>query len=336
MRFLAFLLVFLGLCATELRAADSRFAVEVKIDVTDVNASRAREKAMVEANRAAFKELAKRITTDSGFSQLANLSDTQLVNFVKEVSILSEKVSDVRYVAELRIGVNEGLLKQYMQEKGIPLLVQTSSKIVVVPVFRSTANAVPQLWEEGNPWRNIWNNSIDSTLVNAEGNGLVDATQALQADGVALEKIMRLNNADDAYVLDAVLENEGLNVQATSYSGDNFAVYVPKSNDVFNDAMRQVTAKIGKRLQQQSVAESTQVEEVMVLYDFKGLGQWVRTERELRAMPLIKDIVVQAMGTDKVQFKMQYAGTAERLLSNLQNRHYNLIDQGNFFLMEKF
>ena len=113
----------LCLAAFPAQAADERFAVEINVDVTDSNASLARERAMSEANRAAIVEVAKRITTSEGAARLAAMTDDQLINFIKEVLVISEKTSNVRYIANLRVVLNEGMLRQYMQERDIPLLI---------------------------------------------------------------------------------------------------------------------------------------------------------------------------------------------------------------------
>lgn len=81
----------LCLSAFPAQAADERFAVEINVDVTDSNASLARERAMSEANRAAIVEVAKRITTSEGAARLAAMTDDQLINFIKEVLVISEK-----------------------------------------------------------------------------------------------------------------------------------------------------------------------------------------------------------------------------------------------------
>ena len=75
------------------------YNAEITVDVTAENASVAREKAMTEANRQAYTAVAKRVTTADGVRRLNELNDAQILNFIKEVSIISEKASNVRYIA---------------------------------------------------------------------------------------------------------------------------------------------------------------------------------------------------------------------------------------------
>lgn len=340
MRFGLWLFLVLMVLVPQVYAADSRFTVEVDVDVTDNNASLAREKAMTGANRAAFKELAKRITTEEGVGQLALLTDTQLVNFVKEVSVLSEKVSDVRYMAKLKVVVNEQLLKQYMSEKGIPLLVQTSSKVVIVPLYKEAENAPLQLWEGTNLWRSTWAGNMNSDFVNIPDNGAnyatLDTGKAAAMDAMALDKIMRLNNADDVYVVTAVQESGSLKIFAASYNGDSFGMEIPGAGgEAVNQAMQAVEEKISSRFRQQSIVDNSSVAEVMVLYDFNTMGDWVKTEKLLKSIPLIKEVRVEAMAAHKVQFQLAYLGDGERMLNALRAKSLYLIDHGTFYVLQK-
>ena len=120
-------ILFLGIFFSIAAHADERFTVEIKVDVTDDNASVAREKAMNGANRAAITAVARRISTSEGANKIADMTDAQLVNFIKETSVVNEKNSNIRYMADLRIVINEDLLKEYMKEREIPLIGQNNN-----------------------------------------------------------------------------------------------------------------------------------------------------------------------------------------------------------------
>ena len=223
----------LCLAAFPAQAADERFAVEINVDVTDSNASLARERAMSEANRAAIVEVAKRITTSEGAARLAAMTDDQLINFIKEVLVISEKTSNVRYIANLRVVLNEGMLRQYMQERDIPLLIQSNTRVLIIPIFRESSSDAPMLWESSNLWRQAWDSARGGmvvTLIPLPTSGtnysIIDANKAQALDGPALDKLMRVNGADEVYVLDAVYTEDGLEVQATSYSGNTTTIKV--------------------------------------------------------------------------------------------------------------
>ncbi|MBP5399829.1 MAG: hypothetical protein J6Y53_05405 [Alphaproteobacteria bacterium] len=121
-------------------AADDYFSI-VDVDVTDVNAAVAREKAMAQANRKAVNEAAENFTDSRGMEVVYGLSGEQISYFIKEATVLEEKSSDVRYIAKLKVKVQNDILRQYLQEKGLSEY-GNSNEINVIYVFDKLANWV--------------------------------------------------------------------------------------------------------------------------------------------------------------------------------------------------
>ena len=329
-------------------AADERYAVEVSVDVTDSSASAAQERAMNEANRAAVAAVAKRITTADGVARLSAMTDDQLINFIKEVSVVEEKSSAVRYIATLRVVLNEDMLKQYMKERDIPVMVQTNSKILVVPVFREFSSDAPQLWESSNMWKQAWDAApADGVvrLVSLPASGanysIMDGRKAVAMDGEALDKLMRLNGADDVYVLDATYDGiDGLVIRAASYSGDIRTIRVegPRSSgmELFNKAVDEVKKQLENRITEKSLSEASLEDTIVVLYNFGRLPEWVAMEQELRSMNLVSNIETQALGAGRVQFKLSFVSSMDKLVQALRSRSIRLIEHGSYYTLEKY
>lgn len=340
------------LTAAAAQAEDGRYEVEVAVDVTDQNASLARERAMAEANRSALMEVANRVTTSEGAAVLTQLNDNQLLNFIKEVAVVSEKASGVRYLATLRIKFNEGILKQYLSEKGMPILVMNTSRVLILPVFRDSSAGQPQLWEDTNVWKKVWeekaprNRSVKYAVAEANGtnDAVIDAERALSLDGVALDKLYRLNGVDDIYIVEGYYDGvDGAVVNMHSYkSGSNAfeKIRVPGDRDsgeaLWEKAMSLVTAKIENRLKQQSVMESSVESSAAVMYSFDSMSDWLATERRLKDIAAVKEVTIEALGSGRVQFRLVYRGSDEKLLQGLRSKNFDLINHGNFFILEKY
>lgn len=329
-------------------AADERFTVDINVDVTDANASTAREKAMNEANRAAVLAVTKRISTAEGVSRMGSLNENQLINFIREVSVIEEKTSPVRYIAHLRIVLNEDMLKQYMKERDIPLLLAGGGKILVLPVFREFSSDKPMLWESANPWKQAWDNADNTSAVtfvslpaNAFNYSAVSADQALALDGEALTKVIHANNASDAYVLDATYDGiEGLLVRASSYNGDSQTIRVPGSRssgaELFTHAVEAVKKQLEGQISAQNISENSLENSMIVLYNFNRLPEWATAEQALSNTPSINDVNVQAFTSNKAQLKLTYVGTEDKLIKLLNSQGYTLRNRGNHYLLEKY
>lgn len=335
------------ICVSSAQAADERFAVDINVDVTDSNASLARERAMNEANRAAIVQVAKRITTTEGAIRLGAMTDEQLINFIKEVSVNSEKSSNIRYIASLRVVLHEGMLRQYMEERQIPLLADNDSRILIIPIFREFENDKPLLWEGNNLWRMAWenssgNNSIKFIPLAASGTNymLIDANKAAAADGEALNKLMMVNGADDVYVLDAVYdETDGLTIQATSYKGNRQTIKVTGDKslgiELFKDAVAETKQQLEQQYQEQNLQENNKENTQTILFNFHTLSEWIRTEQLLRRLPGVQDIETQAMGTNRIQFNLIYTGSLDKLLYALREKAYTLTESNGYAVLEK-
>lgn len=342
-----FLLFFLTIAAFNVYAAEERYSIEVNVDVTDENASVAQEKAMNEANRAAIIAVAQKLTTQEGVNKFVSMTNEQLVNFIKEVSLIEEKRSPIRYMASLKVVLNEDVLKQYMKERNIPLVTQ-GEKIIIIPIFREFSSDSPMLWENANLWKQAWDTQDSNgviRLVSIPTSGtnysIMDGNKALRMDGEALDKLMRLNGADDVYVLDATYNGiEGLNIKAMSFNGDMFTTTVdgPRSSEqeLFNKAATQVQNELQNRLAKKSIDETTNENVIVLLYEYNQLTDWVNTKNHLKTINQITNIQVQAIGNGKIQLKLTYAGNFEKLVNALRNLSYRLIEQNNYFTLSQY
>ena len=324
----------------------SLYETDISVDVTSENASVAREKAMNEANRQAVMTVAGRITTPSGAAVLNNLNDNQILNFIKEVTVQSEKVSDVRYLAQLKITINSDILKAYLQEKNAPFAMVAESKVIIIPLFREFSTDTPLLWEAGNLWRQAWENNpqtsgpvkIYSLGTNAENK--ITAAQALQMNGIILDQIATDNQTRNIYIADAVYDGiDGLDITLYAYNdGAQETVKVPGSrgSQLFADAVQSISDKLTAKFQQQSRTISQAQNEITVLYAFSSLRNWVEIQNLLKNTSGINAITVDALGTGKVQFKLRFTGTEEHLLYSLRDKNLNLKPYGSFYNLERY
>lgn len=332
------------------QAEDSLYTVDVNVDVTDVNAAQAREKAMVAANRKAFETVVRKLTTSQGSSSLLRLSDDKIINFIKEVSVVSEKSSNVRYLADLKVTVSEPILKAYMNEKDIQSVVAAASKVVVIPVFREFEADRPLLWEDNNIWRKAWENKaprnslvkINSIPLTDISRAEIDADKALAFDAQALQEVALNNNASDVYVADAVYDGiDGLKVKLYSLKSSNAGeiLIVPgdrnMSDDLFARAIDEVSSKIENKVKAANIAESQLMSSIEVVYNFNSISEWIRTEKSLRTIAYVRNIQVEAMGAGKVQFKLEFVGSDDKVWAALRNKGFNLKDYGGFYLLER-
>ena len=331
-RFLFLLSLFCSLLSQPAAAEDmSLYDADISVDVTAATASAARETAMNEANRQAVMTVARRLTTAEGASVLNHLNNNQILNFIKEVTVGEEKVSDIRYIANLKITINAEIIKAYLSEKNAPVAIVEESTIIIIPTFREFATDTPLLWEENNPWLQAWNTNAQTSgpvkilpLGNTYANSIT-AAQALQMNGIALDGITAGEQTPNLYIADAIYDGiDGLDVTLYAYkNGSQETVKIPGSRgeQLFNDAVRKVKETLLAKVQQQSQTVSQSSSEITVLFAFNALRDWMKVQQALKNTAGVDSLTIDALGAGKVQFKLRFTGGEDRLLHHLRDKN---------------
>ncbi len=350
MRKFLFLFLCLAVFAAGIKkaAADNggNYTAEVRIDITSDNAANARDKGMKEAYRSAFMAVASRTTNEEGLARLENLTDEQLINFIKEATVVSEKASDVRYIATLRITINNDLLKTFMQEQNINYVVTSPSNVLVIPVFREYAGDTPLLWEEKNLWRKTW----ETTPITSSPNIYVSIPEdsintmfltgekAVSLDGQALDKISAHMGTENIFVLDALYNGiEGLKITILPYHGGNTRtvnIKGARGPELFGAALPEIVRQIDEEIHKNQIDAGSSPHDIMVLFDSRRLSDWLQAEKKIKEINIVSSVKTIAMGKGKVQALLTYIGSLENLTRSLREKSLILNGYDNFYTLE--
>ena len=141
-------------------AADPRYEADVNVDVTAATVTEAKKQAMAKAVRDGLNEVVLSISTAQSADEINKLNDNQLQHFVSGIMVLMEKSSDVRYIADLRISVNEDILKAYLAENNMPLVAGEEQDVLAVPLLEKEDGTL-DLWSDENIWRQAFQQRRD-------------------------------------------------------------------------------------------------------------------------------------------------------------------------------
>ena len=129
-----------------------RFEADVSVDITDKTVVDAKKKALSKAMRDGLKEVILGISTDESVIEINKLKDNQLEHFISGIMVLMEKTSDVRYIADLRVSVNGDILKAYLKENNLPIIIGEEKEILAIPLFEDKQGQL-DVWSDDNIWR---------------------------------------------------------------------------------------------------------------------------------------------------------------------------------------
>lgn len=158
-------------------AANPLMVTGVIIDKTAENAVVAREEAMADARRAAFRKLAQAHMPEQAAADLPLPDDATLGALVQDLEIKRERLSATRYVGDFTVRFSEAV-RQFIPvaaardtsndyfpgadqphptaQAPVPAgHVRLSAPVVILPYLQNIAGQMI-LWGEPNPWREVW------------------------------------------------------------------------------------------------------------------------------------------------------------------------------------
>eukprot|EP01093_Parvamoeba_rugata_P018539 TRINITY_DN792_c0_g1_i5.p1 TRINITY_DN792_c0_g1~~TRINITY_DN792_c0_g1_i5.p1 ORF type:complete len:250 (-),score=59.98 TRINITY_DN792_c0_g1_i5:50-799(-) len=199
----------------------------VHVDESAETAAAAREKALEIGQRKAFEEVIARLTLPEDRAGLQMPAGSEITNMVRDFGVSNEKTSSVRYIADMTVRFKDDELRRFLRFRDISFAELQSKPVMIVPVYRTSGYVT--LWDDPNPWRDVWaRNVATSGLVPIKAPigdltdiGTVSAEQAENGSMERLAALAKRYGADVAVVASADVSGatgaETVDVTVTRY-----------------------------------------------------------------------------------------------------------------------
>lgn len=336
-----FLSILLGIEFCKTAIAAPSYEADVNVDVTAKSVVEAKKAAMAKAQRDGLSEVLLNISTSKSIDKINELTDKQLEHFISGVTVLMEKSSDVRYIADLRISVNEDILKAYMAENDMPLIVGEEQDVLVIPLLEKEDGEL-DLWSDENTWRQAW-----LSKKNKKKGNLNLITIDKNLGNIAAVKLKRIFDMTDGEYYELADFNKVSGVYVLKYSLKDGMVYLKDypgreaaSADVkdltFDKALEAVLPyfkDVKKDAKAETVAKEVYEEQVEVVYNYDKLTEWTSLKHILENHPQVRDVAVVSMANGKVHFNFKFSGVWEKLQANLEILGYKLTKTGEYYVI---
>jgi hypothetical protein len=355
---LALLLVLVAAPQRAVRADDDPFSATVAVDATSDTVAKARDLARIDGQRRALTAVAERLTGGPGTAKLPKLSDTQITDLVASFEVANEKMSAVRYVADYTFHFRAADVRKLLQTAGITITEPNAAgdagsnptdtgikAIVVLPVYQTSERAT--LWDEPNPWRQVWTQrtgtSAGTRLVVPAGDAgdalAIDADKARAGDAGALAAIARKNGADEVLVMLAAQRSGdpgGLDVTVKRYRlgqlVDTHADSVDANpgeaqSPLFRRAADTIASDINSGWKNVKEPGAGSPARLVATLPINGLDDWLKLRDRIAALPAVRKIDVKSLSRQEAAIEIQYAGTIDQLKTSLAGINLDL--QGN-------
>lgn len=342
-----------ALLAFPAMAQDIFTVTGVHVDESAETAAAARERALEIGQRLAFEEVVARITLPEDRAGLQIPDTAEITNMVRDFGVSNEKTSSVRYIADMTVRFKDDELRRYLRFRDVSFAELQSKPVMIVPVYRTSGYV--SLWDDPNPWREVWSRNIATSglvPIKAPIGDLTDIStvSAEQAENGAMDKLAQLARrygADVAVVASADVTGpvggESVNVTITRYDPNGAPqIFGVQENTLPNETLNETLVRAAKSVQDQladgwkraNLINYSTGGSLMVFIPITGLQDWAKIEDKLIGLPVVRNSRVVAMSRREVQLSLEFVGSTEQLQTALNQQNLNLSRMGELWFIQ--
>lgn len=306
----------------------------IPVDATAQTATAAREAALAEGHREAYRRLMSRLVLEADAAYVPNLNQAQIAQLIQDFSVVDEKTSAVRYLAELTFRFKPEAVRDLFRDHGLRFTETRSKPLLVLPIYLAPTGEV-LLWEEANLWAFAWaGRNLREELVplliplgDLGDVAAVDVERAVAGDSGALSDIALRYGAEGVLVVQAGLVGdpvEGdarLDVVADRYDGSAWRIYAGTivqqhpggADDLFDAAIDAVVASAQSDWKADNHLSFDDRRMLSAIVPVTELGDWLEVKKRLADIASIVGMDLVYLTRQYAQVDIAYIGDEERL-----------------------
>ncbi len=306
----------------------------IKVDVTAETATAAREAALAEGHRAAYRRLMARLVLEEDAAYVPDLTQGEIAQLIQDFSVVDEKTSAVRYLAELTFRFKPDAVREVFRSNHLRFTETRSKPLLVLPIYLTPTGEV-LLWEEANLWAFAWaGRDLSEELVplliplgDLGDVAAIDARRAVAGDGDAMSDIALRYGAEGVLVAQAGLVGDPvdgdarLDVVADRYDGSAWRVYAdsvvqsqPGGVDaLFDTAIDAVVAGAQAEWKAANHLSFDEQRMLSAIVPVTALGDWLEVKKRLADIASIVGLELVYMTRQYAQVDIAFIGDEERL-----------------------
>ncbi len=312
----------------------------VSVDESAPSAAEAKQAAMADALATAFDALLRRLTLRRDHGRLPEPEPAVLEAAMRQVQVLEERQSPVRYLARVSVGFHPEPVRALLHEAGIPFSEAVSGRVAVFPVY--DWGALRLLFEDANPGRAAWagrpaaNDPVPLVVPPAGDAAMPAANSAAEGDRARLLQAAARIGARRALVAHAVYRLEAqrtrpvLEVTLRRFGAGEAASaetlrVAGRAGETIGSLCARAAAAAAARVQERwkranLVAADAPAEPFVATAPLGGLGDLIAVRHALASAGGVRGIRLAELARGRAVFRFRFAGGAERLRGVLERQ----------------
>jgi Uncharacterized protein conserved in bacteria (DUF2066) len=337
------------------------FAVQgVDVDVTDKDATTAKNLALVQVQKKAIVMLAQKLGNPEMGAEIAKLEDKDVLPLLKSLSIEQESTGPGRYIGKFTVRFLPTKIHSLFANYGVNVVVEQQAKpMLLIPLWK-TADGT-QLWED-NLWRKAWLDlhpeqtavPLIIPLGDAEDKAAVTAQDVADNNPLKLEALRRRYDCKD--ILVAVGEAaEGRGIHAVM-SGDsalgkmNFdkiytadpatleasaTLAASRFHSVMIEKYKSDLSKLAARTKaEKDQQEASASHSIPVSVPFTSPTEWNGIRSRILATPGVIGVDVSTLAGNGAVVRLMYVGNLESTQSSMEATGLKLSQIGETWVIQ--
>ena len=328
----------------------------IYVEVESSSSSKARERALIDAQLKGFKNLMNKMLLESEYEKIDNITIEKVTGFVDAIEIQSEKTSSSKYIGNITINFSERKILNFLNNNNIKFTSLKSKPLLILPIYKFAG--VTYLWEKKNIWRNIWVNNANNNdglipIKSSEGKFsdfiYFNQDQAIKKNLTNLELLAKSHNTTG--VLIAILKKKfnrdkskivfNLNLSIYRFDGEKNSnyeesteIYINEySENTLNDIKLQVENFVNQQWKTANVISSQKkLQKITVI--FNSLNDWINIKKIINDISIIDRYNISNFSHDKAIINLSFSGNLNQLKVafkqsdlefNLKSKQLNLV-----------
>jgi hypothetical protein len=338
---------------------------DISVDETAATVPQAQEKAVSVGQRRAFNALMRRLVPSSYHDRLPQLDNESLTALVTSYQVGNERTSSQRYLADLSFEFDRNDIRNILRAKGLPFSEAVARPVLILPVFNDGEKRY--LWEEPNPWRDVWVDIIDfgtrpqepenvrddwaqrliqPLIVPAGGFSdikAIDVEEAVAMDETAIAAIQKIYGTAGALVINAGFRNGpdgSLLLDITRQRSGQFSTAVIETyrgsdepDQLMQSAIFDLIKKMQEDWKQQNVIDFSVENTLAVTTSISSLKDWLKLQEEVRGLPAVSGIKIKDLSVTEAFWHITFLGDLSHLQASLAQKKIQLVDNNGYWTL---
>jgi hypothetical protein len=332
-------------------ATDSAYTIgSYPVDAEAHDAVRAKEKALADGQRAAFRALLKRIVPVTAYARLKNVSGASASGLADGYAVRSERHSSTRYIASLDFSFRAQGVRDLLRREGVPFVDTQAPPVTLVPVLREGDKLEAGRWLEA--WKGL---DLEHTVTPLKVAALKPEITAdklrIMTDGKADGSRLLADAYNNDLVLLAVADvDRATNKLVITFTGNDAVgpMTWKRSHRIFADDVdytMELASVVGlgviegrwKAVQARAAggvdALAAPGEAFELQVEFSGLAQWNDIRRRILNLRGVDDVRIGAITARGADMSLRYPGGAGRLAEVLAAQGMTLRNAGGAWVL---